>query len=48
MQAELIERISTYPQEDQHYIVDNAFKVLGRIVDEAVKEYNEEELEKKG
>ena len=48
MQAELIERISTYPQEDQHYIVDKAFKVLGRIVDESVKEYNEEELDKKG
>jgi len=48
MQAELIERISTYPQEDQHYIVDKAFAVLGRIVDESVKEYNEEELDKKG
>lgn len=48
MQAELLERMSTYPQEDQRYIVDEAFKVLGIIVDESVKEYNEEKLQKKG
>ena len=42
MQAQLIERLSTYSEEDQNYIVDSAFNVLEVIFDKALKEYNDE------